>query len=131
MTPRTYRSLFAVTLLALALAAGGCGKSTSPTNPNTTLDQTSADDIAVQTGVALGQLGLDVAGATGVAGSPAPTRLRFTPARAMWDTTIVVGGLTATVSLEYFDAQDRLLPGYDTTAVRLVWTSHIYGSLTT
>ncbi len=130
MKPRSYRSVLAVILLGGALAAAGCGKSTSPTNPNTALDQTSADDIAVQTQFALDQMGLDVYGARSFVTSPGtPARVR--PLRVMWDTTVTIGTLTADVSLNFYDAQDQALAAYGPEAVKLLWTSHIYGSLTT
>jgi hypothetical protein len=131
MKPRLYRSVLAASLLAIALVAGGCGKSTSPTNPGGGLDQASADDIALQTGFALNQLDLDVEGGISSIAPTAPVRLRPVPLRALWDTTVTVGGLTIQVTRDFYDAQDQVLPGYGPDAVKLIWTSRIYGSIQT
>lgn len=131
MKPRLYRSALAASLLAIALVAGGCGKSTSPTSPGGGLNQASADDIALQTQFALNQLSLDVEGGISSIGATAPARLRPAPLRALWDTTVTVGGLTIQVTRNFYDAQDQLLQGYGPDAVKLIWTSRIYGSIQT
>jgi hypothetical protein len=125
MMPRRYRSVLAAALLASVLVAGGCGESTSPTSPNTPLDQASADDIALQTGFAMNQLGMDVEGAVGSTTITTPARLR--PTRALLDTM----GLTVLVSLNFYNVQNQVLPAYGPDAVKLIWTSRIYGTLMT
>jgi hypothetical protein len=123
--------VLAASLLAIALAAGGCGKSTSSTNPGGGLDQASADDIAMQTGFALNQLSMDVEGGIASLGGTAPARLRPAPLHALWDTTVTIGGLTIEVTSNFYDVQDQVLPGYGPDAVKLLWTSRIYGSIQT
>jgi hypothetical protein len=120
-----------VALLALALAASGCGKTTSPTSPETALTQDAANDVAVQTNFALDQLGLDVDGALNNMGPMLTTRPAILPLHAAWDTTVTFGGLTATVSRNFYDADNVLLPGYGLTAVKMTWLSHIWGTTQT
>lgn len=116
----------ALALLALPLIAG-CG--TKVTAPPSGMTATTADDIAVQSVASLGVVGGDVqfAISTTPQSSPALAR-RAMPARALWDTTFVYGGITFEASRNFYDALDNLLPGYDPTAVRLHWTSRAYGT---
>ena len=131
MKPRPHWNVLAACLLAIALAAGGCGKSTSLTNPGGGLNQDSADDIALQTGFALNPIVMDVEGGIASLGATAPALLRPAPLRALWDTTVTVGGLTIEVTRDFYNAQDQVLPSYGPDAVKLIWTSRIYGSIQT
>jgi hypothetical protein len=131
MKPRPHRSVLAASLLAIALVAGGCGKSTSSTNPGGGLDQASADDIALQTGFALNPIVMDVEGGIASLGAPAPARLRPAPLAVLPETTVTDGGLTIHVAYDFYNAQDQVLPSYGPDAVKLIWTSHIYGSIQT
>ena len=122
------RRALAAALLAIALMAGGCGKSTSLTSPQSQLDQASADDIAMQTGLALNALGMDVEGAGSSFMTSPAMRPAVAPFAALWDTTITGEGFTYHVSREFYDAEGALLPGYGPAATRMVWRSHIVGS---
>ena len=119
-------------LLALALVAGGCGSNKNPTGPATSeLTQSEANDVAVQTCFALDQIGLDMEGAgSGIFMSPA-LRQGAMPLRTAWDTTVALGGLTAEISRDFYDAGGGLLHGYGLTAVRMNWSSHIWGMVET
>lgn len=128
MRHRPAHGLLAAALLAIGLAANGCGTSTSTTSPLTPLDQTSADDLAMQAGLALNTLELDVAGAAGSLAGPSGMRPAITPFAALWDTTITGEGFTFYVSREFYDAQGARLPDYGPDAARMVWRSRIIGS---
>jgi hypothetical protein len=60
-----------------------------------------------------------------------PTLLHARPAWALWDTTVTEGGLTYTISENFYDAQNQLLTGYGPDAVKLVWTSAVTGAIET
>jgi hypothetical protein len=124
------RILLASSCLALlALAAAGCGSSGNSTSPNGAVTaQQNADDMAIQTVTALTVVGGDVQNVIqGTPSAPAGPA-RMTPVHAMWDTTVVLGGITYQASRTFYDASDNPLPGFGPTAVRLAWTSRAYGT---
>src|SRR6185436_9423318 len=99
-----------------------------PASPQPAVSQQEADDVALQTLVAVGIFGDDFGNA--VSSTPAGPAAR--PFRAAWDTTITSGsGLTYQASRDFYDAANNLLPGYGPTAVRLRWTSHAGGLIVT
>ena len=127
MSPFIRRSA-AAALLAILLTASGCGRSTSLTAPQTPLDQTSADDLAIQAGLAMNALGLDLASSTVGLTSAVAKRPMNEPLAALWDTTFTGGGFTYSLSRDFYDAQGTLLPGYGPTAARMVCRSRIQGT---
>ncbi len=129
MKPVPRHRLLVTGLVATALAAAGCGSSTSPTSP--TLTQDSADDAAIQSVLALGAVGGSLSAATSSAGGVAQARPLARPAAAQWDTAFTWGTVAFAASREFFDAQGNLLPGFDSTAVRMVWTARASGAIET
>lgn len=121
---------FAVALFGFALFAGvsGCSDDSNPAAPEPAVSHQEADDVALQTMVALSIFGDDFGNA--VSATPAGPAAR--PFRAAWDTTITSGsGLTYQASRDFYDAADNLLADYGPTAVRLRWTSHAGGLIVT
>jgi hypothetical protein len=129
MRPVHHR-LLAAALLAIALMANGCGKSTSPTNVGA-LTQDDADDMAVQGAAAMNQVSLDADGAVGSLGASAYLVARPGTLAAMAETTFTRGNLTIQASRNLYAAGDVPLDHYDPTAVKLVWTSRIFGTIET
>ncbi len=126
MKPDPIRIALAACAAALALAAAGCGD--SPTQPTPALNQSSADDIAIQTAANVQLLNLDLMGGAGGAGVALASRPGATPSAALWDTSFALGGLTFTASREFYDEVGTLLPGYGPTAVRMTWDSRVSGT---
>jgi hypothetical protein len=124
------RRLLAAMAVAATLVAG-CGKSTSTTSPLTTLDQTDADDLALQAAATLDLVGPEIESAvtTGMGGT-APAGANAVSA-VQSDTTFTRGGITIHASRTFYGALGAVLPGYSPLAVRLVWTSTASGSHTT
>jgi len=120
--------VIAAALLAIALVASGCSKSTSITSLETPLDQASADDLAMQTAQALNAAVLDVEGASSSLVTTSAMRPLIAPFAALWDTTITGEGYTLQASREFYNAAGTLLPNYGPTAARMVWRSRITGS---
>lgn len=119
---------------ALVLALAGCGKSTSPLSSHTNIDQATADDVALQTGATLENAMLDMGGAVTVGAAPsapAGASRGFSANAVMWDTTFTHGGITFEASRTFYNALGVALDAYGPTAVRLVWTSRVYGSAAT
>ncbi len=115
-------------LLALALAAGGCGRGTSATAPTVPITQAQADDVALQTALNLDVIGGDVDGAVGVTGGgPAPFA-RVRPAAVQWDTSFTHDGLTVEASRTFYDGAGNPLPGFGPTAARMVWDARAFGT---
>jgi len=119
------RIVLVACVAALALVASGCG-TTTPTSPNLTHD--SADDIAMQTATTLGIVNLDVLGGAGGAGALLVSRPGASRSAAEWDTSFAVGGLSFEASRQFYNADGGLMPGYGPDAVRMVWTSRVYGT---
>lgn len=111
--------------LALALAiSAGCSSDKSPTSPGNSAAQDAADDVALQTVTSLQLTASDL----NVAVSTVPQG-PTSPARAQWDTTFTQGGLTFVATRDFFDSGNNLLPGYGPTAVKMTWTSHVFGTV--
>ena len=95
-TPPLARS---AALLILALSLHGCG-SDSSTNPNNgSMNQSTADDFALQTVTSLSVVGADLQVAVGSTPSSAARSMRAPgdlarPSRALWDTSFVQAGVT-------------------------------------
>jgi hypothetical protein len=117
----------AAALLLLLPLAAGCGNKV--TAPGAGFDQQTADDIALQAATSLTVTGgdLELALITAPLAAQAGAR-QASPARALWDTTIVWNGITYEASRTFYDALDNALPGWDPAAVRLRWTSRAYGT---
>ena len=121
---------FATVLFGIVLLAGvsGCSDDSNPTSPEPAVSQQEADDVALQTVVAVGIFSDDFGNA--VSATPAGPAAR--PSRAMWDTTITsASGLTYQASRDFYDAADNVLPDYGPTAVRMRWMSHAGGLIVT
>jgi hypothetical protein len=121
-TLRARGSLAALALATLLLA--GCSSDKSPTSPANPAAQDAADDVALQTVASLSLTASDLQVAVGTVpqGAARPTRVQ-------WDTTFTQGGLTYVATRDFFDAGNNLLPGYDPTAVKMTWTSHVTGTV--
>jgi hypothetical protein len=132
MKSRNGRLVIALALVSLSLAAAGCGTSSSPTNPGgPAMTQETADDFALQAQLALNQMGADVDGAVGGLGGGQGVQVArhlLRPTSAQWDTSYTRGGLTVEASANFYDAGNQVLPGYGPTAVKLLWSSRIYGT---
>jgi hypothetical protein len=116
-----------VTTLIGGVAIAGCSKKVVA--PPATMNQSTADDFAVQTVASLELLGGDVAVAVGSTPPSANVSPRVAPMRAQWDTSFTQNGLTYEASRTFYDALDIALPGWTPTAVRLHWTSRAYGTV--
>jgi hypothetical protein len=129
-TPPLARS---AALLILALSLHGCG-SDSSTNPNNgSMNQSTADDFALQTVTSLSVVGADLQVAVGSTPSSAARSMRAPgdlarPSRALWDTSFVQAGVTFEASRTFYDASDNPLAGYGPTATWLRWTSRATGT---
>jgi hypothetical protein len=125
------RLVIAGSLLALTLIAGGCGDSSNPANPIVTpMTQETADDFALQTQLALNQLGADMEGAMGgMGGGVEGARHTLRPTSVAWDTSYTRRGLTVEASANFYDADNNLLGSYGPTAVLLRWSSRVYGTI--
>jgi len=123
------RILIGSSCLALALAVASCGNSGNSTSSAAALAaQQNADDMAIQSVTALSVVGGDVQNVIRGTPSAPMAPARIAPARAQWDTTIVVGGITYQASRTFYDASDTPLAGFGPTAVRLSWTSRAFGT---
>jgi hypothetical protein len=131
MKPVLTRSVVAASLLTIALIASGCGKSTSSTGPDAATAQSDADDVASQSVLVLDQIGLDLEGAVAGVDTGPVESLGPAPISALWDSTFTRDGITIEASRNFYDAQDNPLPRFGPTAVRLVWTSRVYGTVET
>jgi hypothetical protein len=115
----------ALLLLALPLITGCGNKVTAPSGTG----QQTADDLAIQAVTSMTLVGGDVQ--LSIASTPPSAPMsarRAAPARALWDTTVVMNGITYEASRTFYDASDNALPGWDPLAVRLRWTSRAYGT---
>lgn len=114
-------------LVAIGLVAG-CGNSTKSVAP-TTMNQTTADDFALQALASLDVVAGDVQVSIVSTPSAPAAPAGVAPARAMWDTTYTTSnGLTYSASRTFYDASDNALPGWSPSAVRLHWTSTATGT---
>lgn len=124
-------------LLALALLAGGCGSSSTNPAPTTTTDltQSEANDVALQSCFVMDYLGFDVDGAGSTLSSPdsrtPPRAGGLQPLRALWDTTVTMGGLTVEVSRRLYDAAGDEVAVFGPDVTRMNWRSHIWGTVAT
>lgn len=117
----------ALLLLLLLPLIAGCGNKV--TAPGAGVDQQTADDLALQAATSLALTGGDIQFAVSSSTFAAQTGARqATPARALWDTTIVWNGITYVATRTFYDALDNALPAWDPAAVRLRWTSRAYGT---
>ena len=125
----------AITMLAIGLAAvlvalSGCGKSSDVTGI-ANAPQATADLVAVQAGAAAsadnGGLMIELQGST----AAVPTRVQtVAPDRiAAADTTFTRGNLTITIDRTFYDATGTALPQWDPSAVRVVITSWLRGTV--
>jgi hypothetical protein len=120
----------------MALAVSGCGKGTSGTNPSSPMTQESADDIALNTVVALNTVGGDIEGAGVSAGiaalvQPGDTRARMArSSSAQFDTTFVRDSITFHVTRTWIGVLGDTLTGPGPGASRLLWTSDASGHWT-
>jgi len=114
-------------LILVILGVAGCSKkSTNPSSTQAQVTQDVADDLALQTAASLDVTEADIL--TAVSTTPATATGASQPARAQWDTTFTQGALTITATRNFFDAAGNVLPDHDPIAVRLLWTSHIFGT---
>src|SRR5258706_734890 len=121
----------AVLMLGLVMVlAVGCGKGTSSTSPGTPMTQDSADDVALNTIVAMNTLGGDVEGAVTVSGGATPQFASTRVHAVQFDTTFVRDSVTFHVSRTFYDALNAPLPGFGPTAAKLVWVSDASGHWT-
>ncbi|HET9326267.1 MAG TPA: hypothetical protein VFQ05_05820 [Candidatus Eisenbacteria bacterium] len=120
-------------LLIFALSVHGCGGDNSTNPNNSSLNQGTADDFAIQTVTSMGVVGAEMQVAVGSTPSSA-ARVTPTPggiarpARALWDTSFVQGGVTFEASRTFYDENDDPLVDYGPTATWLRWTSRAYGT---
>ena len=119
-------------LVVAAVILAGCGGDSS-TGPSTTnVNQTTADDMALQAVASFQVVAGDVqVAAFGTPSAPAravPIPGGSRPYRALWDTTFVQSGITYTASRTFYDADDNPLSDYGPTATWLKWTSHATGT---
>ena len=124
------RTAFAAVLIAAAVVTSGCGKGTNPTNP-AQLDQQTADDVAVMAGADASMNGGVAAELSAGAQLfvPGPQAMPGSISSTAWDTTFTRDSLTISVSRTFYNALGQPLPGYDPTAVRLVATTRITGTM--
>jgi hypothetical protein len=134
------RTLWTLTaaLMALAVAAAGCG-SDSPTAPSSAVTQATADDVALQVAqtMAAGNGGtmtelfaMAAAVPSGAAASGLGLRGAFGTAGAASETTFTVGNVTYTFTRAFYDADGVELAEYGPAAVRLRVTSRAAGGIT-
>ena len=117
-------------LAVLGLVAG-CGNSAKSTAPGAQIDQSTADDFAIQAVAALDVVGSDLDGAMGGAAAAPATSPRVRFSRAMWDTSWTASnGLTFSASATFFDENDHELPAWSAAARRLHRTSTASGTIT-
>ena len=128
----------AAAVIALGLVtvlAAGCGKGTSSTNPSNPMTQDAADDIALNTVVALNTAGGDVEGASSSAGASV-VQAGDAHARAarmsatQFDTTFVRDSVTFHVTRTWLGVLGDTLSGPGPSASRLLWTSDASGHWT-
>lgn len=116
----------AAILFLLALNAGCGNKVVVPIGG---FDQQAADEIAIQAATSLTVVGGDVELAMTTAPlAPQAGAREARPARALWDTTIVAGGITYEASRTFYDGAGGELAGYGPLAVRMRWISRAYGT---
>jgi hypothetical protein len=113
-------------LLLLLPLLGGCGnKVTAPDSA----DQQTADDLAIQTAINVTLVGGDLEFAmSSTPLAPQAGARQASPARALWDTTVVANGITYEASRTFYDAAGAPLPDYGPLAVRLRWASRAFGT---
>jgi hypothetical protein len=111
-------------LMLAILGMGGCSKKSTSPSTQAMVTQDVADDIALQAAASLDITGSDIENVIGTT----PAAGAALPARAQWDTTFTRGPLTFSATRTFFDAADNVLADYGPTAVRILWTSHIFGT---
>lgn len=120
------RAPAAALAMAAVLVLSGC--SDNPTSPENSLTTQDADVIAAQLAASLSSgnggamVEIDAARESAVSA----TSGGFPTAAA--ETTFASGSVTYTLSITFFDADGVELPGYDTTAVRMVVAARATGS---
>jgi len=119
------RARAALAVFLLPLFAGCTSKVTAPVG---TMSTQTADDMAIQAVASMGIMQGDLQFAIGTTPAAMARAREARPARAMWDTSYVVSGITFQASRAFYDALDNELPGYGPTAVRVRWTSHASGT---
>ena len=128
-----FRAPLAALACAAAVFAAGCSDDENPVTP-TPFSQADADDIAAQAGQALAvgtivNLGASAGASAGGSASPAA---RFDPERAasfaQADTTFMIGNVTYTLGVTFYDANGAELPVYGPLAVRMHVTTRATGS---
>ena len=129
MRPKVLSPRSSAGLLVLAtLIVGGCGQ--SPTTPSSALTQEQADDVAQQLAASLStshggaMTEMDAARTHAVSASSGA----FGTSAA--ESTFSTGGVSYWLSVAFYDAGGSELPGWDTTAVRMVVASRATGSVT-
>jgi hypothetical protein len=123
---RRTQACAAALLFLLPLVAGCSNKVVVPIGG---VDQQAADEIALQAATSLTVVGGDVEFAVlTVPLAPQAGARQARPARALWDTTIVSGGITYEASRTFYDAAGGELAGYGPLATRMRWTSRAYGT---
>lgn len=140
MKPIRVSPALATAALVAAFLVAGCSNNNNPTAPTTGVSQANADDLALQAAGVLGSGAAVDLGASatsgGATGSAAPSLYRDGVVRmagraAAAETTFTIGSVTYTLTRTFYDAANNPLPGYDTTAVRLVVTSRATGEVQT
>jgi hypothetical protein len=129
MNSRLRRSALLAMAVGAMVVASGCARTSSSTSPNGVSAQESADDFALQVATNLRSTGLEIGVATDVAVSLPCTVARTSVSRAQFDTTFESNGITFEVTRTFFGPTGNELPQYGPTAVRMVWTSRAYGTL--
>lgn len=129
------RTGLALLLLGFMLVAAGCGKGTGSTNPSSPMTQESADDIAVNTVLALNTVGGDVEGAGVSAGAalfqPGDSHARRARlSSTQFDTTFTRDSITFHVTRTWIGVLGDTLAGPGSSASRLLWTSDASGHWT-
>jgi hypothetical protein len=115
-----------------AMILNGCGGDSSTGPTTTAVNQTTADDLALQSvasfNVVAGDVQVAVGGTPSAAARAVPVPGGSRPYRALWDTTFVQSGITYTASRTFYDADDNPLSDYGPTATWLRWTSRATGT---
>jgi len=129
-------------LAALVLVVAGCsgGGGDPPTSPGgSSLTQNDADDLAVQAVIAMGPWGTMIEASSGVSSpSSLPTSPRTSGFRldsamggipTWYDTTLIVGNLTITLSRRYYDLFGDSQDAPSSTTDSVFATSRVAGSV--
>lgn len=118
-----------VALGLMGVLFAGCSDDKNPASPIEIVRQDMADDVALQTVASLSVTAADLQAAMASVPQATNASVRVAaPVRAMWDTIYTQGGLTVVASRDFYDASGNVLPAYGPNAVKMTWTSQVYGT---